>query len=1059
MQDLVEEIRTKQDKGNFRPVEEAPAVRAPLALPPLPPPAEPPESPGEPAPDGTQEIAVEELFKGRMRSLQDQERRALWSKSLQFDAAIVFPNPDFEENRGLSCLGKDIFSLLAGSWKNPDLSKVERGVSESEARRLYHDVLRDEKASTEAAFLKAFGDLRPWIRGKGKEALIISSSYIVLHCLQGTKENWPQSKGASKPPVEEAKKQLRCLSHGGSFRRVDTSGAAGTCSLAPQGHESEMDVEMGHAPSEVFYQHTLDPNLSSATDLLSLIRNSIVAMLAGKGLTVEMVFSSDFRWIYALISAGEAALEDLSTKHHFPRALDLESIDPEATEPCDDGYEPLAVAFQQEQCEEVMELLKVLQQDGPVGPVGTDSAKKVKLQDPAVREAYSWYLRSRLKGNSAVAAKKEANAAWGKERQEWEPWQRPQPPLRNIWDRLCSSDSNGPEVVRVGPGPVQACHYQRVQVHRLDGKVVTSRFSREDRILLIMAAVSDVCDVFKLMNDGYVAEIVPCKGNVLDEQSPQGQASSLQLAFKRQMGTWIAVPALFGIIAQVLIALLGKEHFFNTLLGYALLMASWFSLALGAWKLNRKQLLLIRGDVPGSDGSFDICCGSGFVRPSDSVNPRPFGSTRRQFYGGMKRSLITGAMEEQASPCFNFLRRGLIFLLCLIFAAASAALAAVTCDLLPLPEEKFTVHRIEYSFSQHIVGLVVVLEIWLLNRLFRLISLTFTRWENHKTRSEFVHAYHLKALGLQLVNSYASLFYIAFYPDSFKMYEVSQSCSYAETWWNYWGATCRMARLNKQLMTILAAFCLKVGFRCVLFKLISSAVNPKTNQSAPERNSDLLDLDRVMMAPRFGDPETDLNIAPSCCFNASSEVIIVLGMFFLFFPASPWIGLLTLAFLQLSNLATNMAPSRRAVPWRAGYPACHSADLLEASDPLACTAIQAISWLAMLCMAALLVWPADLGAGFVTSTLLGQTSGLASPAAALLLLCRFLPGRLVRCTPGAVRLRTAETRLCRAMQKSRSEAASSALSMRSARGRARFGTDFRVRTPQQWEELSAKFTS
>eukprot|EP00435_Cladocopium_sp_Y103_P047150 s9_g13.t1 len=207
MQDLVEEIRTKQEKqGNFRQVEEAPAVRTPLALPPLPPPAEPPESPREPAPDGTQEMAVQELFKGHMRSLQDQERRDLWSKSLQFDVAIVFPNPDFEENRGLSCLGKDIFSLLAGSWKNPDLAKVERGVSESEARRLYHDVLRDEKASTEAAFIKAFWDLRPWIRGKGKE------------------ENWPQSKGASKPTVEEAKRQLRCLSHGGSFRHVDISG-------------------------------------------------------------------------------------------------------------------------------------------------------------------------------------------------------------------------------------------------------------------------------------------------------------------------------------------------------------------------------------------------------------------------------------------------------------------------------------------------------------------------------------------------------------------------------------------------------------------------------------------------------------------------------------------------------------------------------------------------------------------------------------------------------------------------------------------------------------------
>lgn len=36
--------------------------------------------------------------------------------------------------------------------------------------------------------------------------------------------------------------------------------------------------------------------------------------------------------------------------------------------------------------------------------------------------------------------------------------------------------------------------------------------TREDRILLITAAVSDVCDVFKLINDGYVADILPCKG-------------------------------------------------------------------------------------------------------------------------------------------------------------------------------------------------------------------------------------------------------------------------------------------------------------------------------------------------------------------------------------------------------------------------------------------------------------------------------------------------------------------------------------------------------------------
>eukprot|EP00913_Durusdinium_trenchii_P019726 g18544.t1 len=378
--------------------------------------------------------------------------------------------------------------------------------------------------------------------------------------------------------------------------------------------------------------------------------------------------------------------------------------------------------------------------------------------------------------------------------------------------------------------------------------------------------------------------------------------------------------------------------------------------------------------------------------------------------------------------------------------------AACTCDLLPINDENFNIPQIQYNVSQHVVALIVVLEIWLFNRVFRVLSLTMTRWENHKLRSDFVHAYHLKAVSLQLINSYASLFYIAFYPDSLKMFEVSYTCSYANGWWNHWGNACRMARLNKQLTTILAAFCLKVAFRCVALLLFSPT--KKASQS-----SDILDLDHVMSAPRFGDPETDLNVVPSCCFSAASEVIIVLGMFLLFLPASPWTGLLTFIFLQLSNLA--LARSRRGIPWRAGHPFCHSADLLEASDRLAGTAIQAISWLAMLSMAALLVWPAQLGWGRLNAVLLINEGSDLAPwgvSCALLLVCRFLPGRFVQCTPTAARLRTAETRLCRAMQKARQDG-TAAPSIRSVRGRPQLGTDFRVRTPQQWEELSANLES
>lgn len=40
----------------------------------------------------------------------------------------------------------------------------------------------------------------------------------------------------------------------------------------------------------------------------------------------------------------------------------------------------------------------------------------------------------------------EADGSWCQDLNEWEPWERPRPPLRNLWDRLCSADSNGPEV-------------------------------------------------------------------------------------------------------------------------------------------------------------------------------------------------------------------------------------------------------------------------------------------------------------------------------------------------------------------------------------------------------------------------------------------------------------------------------------------------------------------------------------------------------------------------------------------------------------------------------------
>ncbi|CAJ1411001.1 unnamed protein product [Effrenium voratum] len=833
-----------------------------------------------------------------------------------------------------------------------------RGVGLREARRVYHDALRGtSKSEREEAFLEAFRELRPY----------------------GRKGDWPGRATTGIPKAEsgrivtevERDRQLRCLSYGGSFRRVDSG-------RSPGARSREEDLQPDQLSSAgTSYKHTLDPNLSGSTDLLSLIRNSVVGLLASMGLVVELTFSNDFRYIYALISASEAVLEELAKKHDYPVAADLAQVDPEAAEPCDRCFEPL-----RPRDPEASELLKEL---------GLEEGAAQRAQGPledSQREAFSWYLRSRLKGRSALAALREANAAWpgGKEG------------LLNTWDRLLGQ--RGLEVLRVDPD-TQGRFLREVEVQRLDGQKVSSHFCREDRTVLIMAAMSDACDIFNLMRDGYVADVLPCTGE---------REEDIHLAWRRHISSWLLVPALLGILAQVAFVF-AEDWQAEVLLGYVLSVSLWCGAALSAWTLKVRRLLLSRGCV---------------TRPCEKPE------SRRQFHGTLKRSLLTGEMEEQVSSSLGYIaRQALSILLCLILAVASVLVAICSVDLLPTRLSELGIPR--PYFSQPVIGVLVAAEVLVLNRIFRWVSLPLTRWENHKSRAEFVHAYKFKALSLQFINSYASLFYIAFYPDSLKPFEVS-SCDVA--WWNQWGNTCEMARLNQQLMAILAIFCLKAGIRCLTFWCVSN----KTSQASPERSVGMeivSGLDKSMAALRFGHPEVDLNGPPDGCFGPAAETVLVLGMLLFFVAVSPWAPLL--AFLALAPALA--APSRPALP---------SVGL----DHFASASVRVISWVAMPVLAALVVWPAQ-GKGRLLA-LLGIQGDLAAWGgySALLLFGRLLPGRLAACTPDASRLNLAEARLRLGAQKLRREPVFTA---RSARARP-LGTDFRVRTPQQWEELVAKLT-
>ncbi|CAE7520731.1 unnamed protein product [Symbiodinium natans] len=120
-------------------------------------------------------------------------------------------------------------------------------------------------------------------------------------------------------------------------------------------------------------------------------------------------------WIYALVSAGEAALEDLALRHAYPMAVDLACVDPEAAEPCNRHFKLLADVFAKQGCVEVMELLCALE-----GPVKSKEAIAVQdgrsklaasSREEVVKEAFLWYLRSRVKAQTAGNGGKEASMA------------------------------------------------------------------------------------------------------------------------------------------------------------------------------------------------------------------------------------------------------------------------------------------------------------------------------------------------------------------------------------------------------------------------------------------------------------------------------------------------------------------------------------------------------------------------------------------------------------------------------------------------------------------------
>lgn len=278
------------------------------------------------------------------------------------------------------------FVIVIENPDHPDAAK-NRPIDENEVKRLHKKMFN---RAPRKAFLKAWRRLRPY------------KSWV-------NDEEWLPSDG-------EESDEPKCFSHGGSLIR---------------GGEDKL-----------FSFHHSSKDSENCFDVLTLLRNVFIQELVYHlSLSVEQVFSSDYRYIFILVAADIEDLRSQAQKTYFSLQVDLFRGNPGAYIPCTEAFIPLIETFYYYETEEVEMAYRkmvggLLLKDAvpeeekqylqrsldhlhhlptyvtcSEGGTGSSSEDKDAPRRPTLEEtqAYIAYLRHRSEGLTSLRAMNEAN--------------------------------------------------------------------------------------------------------------------------------------------------------------------------------------------------------------------------------------------------------------------------------------------------------------------------------------------------------------------------------------------------------------------------------------------------------------------------------------------------------------------------------------------------------------------------------------------------------------------------------------------------------------------------
>jgi hypothetical protein len=288
---------------------------------------------------------------------------------------------------------------------------------------------------------------------------------------------------------------------------------------------------------------------------------------------------------------------------------------------------------------------------------------------------------------------------------------------------------------------------------------VASVFRYKDKVQLVTAMITSVVDLGELLENQIITSnfclhfdpqldyLKSEWGNFAKFYKIQdiktirryfGEKVAMYFAYLQYYIRWLVVPSLVGLAAFLVRAINKDIYKFEEKLDLYEILLLAFSIILSFGSTLLDQLWIRKENILAWKwGTTDLV----------EIEPQ-----RPAFKGEYKTDPISGIKKKiQTSRGWEKFKRSIGFTVTIFFTTAVLSLIIL-----------ITTVKIDYGEYSTYLSLANAMQIKIMNTAHRVIAMKLTQWENYEYDSEYNNALTVKLYLFQFINSYSSLFFIAF---------------------------------------------------------------------------------------------------------------------------------------------------------------------------------------------------------------------------------------------------------------------------------------------------------